>query len=178
MKLFIDSIEDKDYGHFVFAVSDKGLRLLSFGRYKGLVDILEHACTFGYTTESNKSKTQKIGRQIKDYLAGKSNSFETKLDIDYLPPFKRKALRAAYKIPYGKVITYGELAKKAGSPKASRAAGQAMATNPIPIVIPCHRVVGASGHLTGYGGGDGIEFKKALLEMEGVAMRDMKVALS
>lgn len=176
MKLYIDSIEAGDLGHIVFAVSDKGLRLVSFGRYKGLVDILEHACNNGFQTDTDKAKTQPIGDQIKNYLEGRLKSFETELDIDYLPPFRRKALRAAFKIPFGRVITYGELARNAGSPKASRAAGQAMATNPIPIVIPCHRVVGSDGHLTGYSGGDGIDFKRRLLEMEGVALNEMKVA--
>ena len=178
MKLDIDSIETAEFGHIVFAVSDKGLRLVSFGRYRGLVDILEHACDNGFKTDTDKAKTQPIGEQIKGYLEGRLRNFETDLDIDYLPSFKRNALRAAFKIPFGRVITYGELAKNAGSPKASRAAGQAMATNPIPIVIPCHRVVGSDGHLTGYSGGDGIELKRRLLEMEGVALSEMKVAVN
>ena len=168
MKLYVDSIEDKTYGHIVFAASDKGLRLVSFGKYRGQVDILEHACKHGFKTEENPDKTARLKKQLEEYFAGNRQRFETDLDLDYLPPFKRNALSTAFLVPFGKVITYGELARQAGSPKAARAAGQAMASNPIPIVIPCHRVVGSDGHLTGYSGGEGIEFKKRLLRLEGL----------
>jgi methylated-DNA-[protein]-cysteine S-methyltransferase len=177
MKLYYDSIEDPRVGHVVFGVSEKGLRIVSFGRFAGLINVLEHACSHKLEARENPQKTKTIGKQLAEYLNGKRDSFDTNFDIDYLPPFKRKALRAALKIPRGKVITYGQLAKKSGSPKASRAAGQAMATNPIPIAIPCHRVVGSDGYLTGYGAGDGIALKKQLLEMEGVSMRGMKAVL-
>jgi len=178
MKLYFDSIDDPRFGHCKFAVSDQGLRILSFGRYAGLVNILEHACKYGMKAEEDTVKTKAVHKQLAEYFKGKRTVFETELDLDYLPPFKRKALRKAFQIPFGKVLTYGDLAKKAGSPKAARAAGQAMATNPIPIIIPCHRVVGSNGDLTGYGGGDGIEYKKQLLELEGVTLRGTKVVLN
>ena len=79
----------------------------------------------------------------------------------------RRALLAARSIPYGQTRSYGWLAARAGSPAAARAAGQAMARNPIPLLIPCHRVLGAEGALTGFGGG--LRTKRALLELEGVA---------
>ncbi len=178
MKLYIDKIEDKDYGHVVFAVSDEGLRVVSFGRYKGLIDIFEHACKYGFKTGEDTHKTSGIKKQLAEYFNGKRDSFDADLDIDYLTPFKLKALKTATRIPFGSVITYGELARKAGSPKAARAAGQAMATNPIPIVIPCHRIVGSDGHLTGYSGGDGIEIKKRLLRFEGVPIKGDKIILN
>jgi methylated-DNA-[protein]-cysteine S-methyltransferase len=79
-------------------------------------------------------------------------------------PFQKKVLTALQQIPYGETVSYGELAEKIGNPLASRAVGQANARNPIPIVIPCHRVVGSNGTLTGFGGGIGV--KQALLDLE------------
>lgn len=178
MKLYIDKFENENSGQVIFAVSDIGLRFISFGRYRGLADILEHACKYGFTTEENLEKTAGIKKQLLEYLKGFRDQFETHLDIDYLSPFKRKVLKAAIKVPFGKMISYGELARKAGSPKAARAVGQTMASNPIPIVIPCHRVVGSTGHLTGYSGGDGIEQKKLLLKLEGITIKGIKVSLN
>jgi methylated-DNA-[protein]-cysteine S-methyltransferase len=95
------------------------------------------------------------------------------VDVTGLPPFHRRALLAARRIPYGQVRTYGWLAKHAGRPRAGRAAGQAMSVNPLPLVIPCHRVVGAGGALTGFGGG--LALKRALLELEGIRCRGDRV---
>ena len=95
------------------------------------------------------------------------------VDVAGLPPFHRRVLLAARRIPYGEVRTYGWLAKHAGRPRAARAAGQAMSTNPLPLVIPCHRVIGAGGALTGFGGG--LALKRALLELEGIRCRGERV---
>jgi len=95
------------------------------------------------------------------------------VDVAGLPPFHRRALLAARRISYGQVRTYGWLAKHAGRPRAARAAGQAMRTNPLPLVIPCHRVVGAGGALTGFGGG--LALKRALLQLEGIRCRGDRV---
>jgi methylated-DNA-[protein]-cysteine S-methyltransferase len=96
------------------------------------------------------------------------------VDVSGQPPFLRAALLAARGICYGQVRTYGWLAGAAGTPKAARAAGQAMSRNPIPLLIPCHRVVGAGGRLTGFGGG--LPLKRALLELEGVACDKQRVS--
>ena len=92
----------------------------------------------------------------------------TRFDLPLRPegtPFQLKVWRELEKIPYGDVISYGELARRINSPKASRAVGAANGSNPIPIVIPCHRVIGSNGKLTGYGGG--LRIKEALLQLEG-----------
>jgi O-6-methylguanine DNA methyltransferase len=104
--------------------------------------------------------------QIADYLAGKRKSFNLPIDWSVLTPFQSKALRATLEIPYGEVRTYGELAQELGKPRAARAVGRAEATNPMPVVLPCHRVIGADGKLHGYGTGNGLETKKWLLELE------------
>ena len=99
------------------------------------------------------------------YLAGERRDF----DLPLAPqgtPFQRKVWSALADIPYGQTITYGELARRVGGPKGSRAVGQANHRNPLPILLPCHRVVGANGTLTGYGGG--LELKEWLLRLEGI----------
>jgi len=112
-----------------------------------------------------------LADKLRDYFAGKKVKFRLDdLDFTGIPPFFREVYRAAFRIPHGAVSTYGALAKAAGSPGASRAVGQAMAKNPLPIVIPCHRVVRGDRHLGGFAGG--LEQKRALLQMEGVKVND------
>jgi O-6-methylguanine DNA methyltransferase len=105
-------------------------------------------------------------REITDYFAGKPVHFTCAIRLDGIGGFHRKVYQAARKIPYGTTITYGALAAKAGSAKAARAVGQAMANNPIGIVIPCHRVIAANGGLGGFGPGPALKLR--LLGLEGV----------
>ncbi len=112
-----------------------------------------------------------LADKLRDYFAGKKVKFGlNELDFTGVTPFFREVYRAAFKIPHGRVSTYGALAQAAGSPGASRAVGQAMAKNPLPIVIPCHRVLRGDGRLGGFAGG--LEQKRALLKLEGVAVND------
>lgn len=173
MKLYIDTHNDKEFGRLVIAVSEKGLRFISLGERAGLKRVIQHAEKYNLAPAKDSSKTKDIKKQLREYFYNKRKSFTAKLDIGYLRPFTKKVLREASKIPYGRIATYGQLARKAGAPDASRAVGQVMAKNPIPIVIPCHRVIGSDGNLTGFGGGLGL--KKRLLEREGVAVRKGKV---
>jgi O-6-methylguanine DNA methyltransferase len=106
---------------------------------------------------------RKAASQIKAYLSGKIKRFTVPLDLK-AEGFSRKALLKVKAIPHGKTRTYGQIAASLGNPKAARAVGAANASNPIPIIIPCHRVVGAAG-LGGYGGG--LSLKKKLLLAEG-----------
>jgi len=104
--------------------------------------------------------------QICAYLAGRRQPFTIPTDLRYATPFAAEVLRHAQQIPWGHTSSYGDLAKAVGRPGAARAVGQAMAANPMPLLIPCHRVVGTDGSLTGFGGG--LEQKRALLRLEGV----------
>jgi methylated-DNA-[protein]-cysteine S-methyltransferase len=106
-------------------------------------------------------------RELEEYFDGRRHEFDLDLDWRLTPPgFYRKVLRAASrKLPFGVTASYGEVAAWAGNPRAYRAAGTALATNPIPIVVPCHRVLRAGGELGGYGGGP--EMKEWLLRLEG-----------
>jgi methylated-DNA-[protein]-cysteine S-methyltransferase len=173
MKLYIDTYNDKKFGKLVVAVTEKGLRLFSHNERTALKRFIRHAEKYNLTPVKGSYKTRDIMKQLVEYFHNKRKSFSVKLDIGYFSLFTRRVLRAAFRVPYGKVATYGQLARKAGSPGASRAVGQVMAKNPVPIVIPCHRVIGSDGSLTGFGGGLGL--KKRLLEKEGVVVRKGKV---
>jgi methylated-DNA-[protein]-cysteine S-methyltransferase len=104
-------------------------------------------------------------REVREYLAGRRRTFSVPVDLDGLPPFQRKVLLAERRVPYGRTITYGALAAKVGRPRAARAVGQALAHNPVPLVVPCHRVIAAGGGLGGFGGG--LALKRRLLALEG-----------
>lgn len=102
-------------------------------------------------------------RQLTAYFAGELTEFDLPLAPE-TTPFQSRVLTELRKVPYGATVSYGELARRVGNPKASRAVGMANGRNPIPIVIPCHRVIGANGDLTGFGGG--LDTKRKLLALE------------
>jgi methylated-DNA-[protein]-cysteine S-methyltransferase len=106
-----------------------------------------------------------VRRQLDEYFAGKRRRFEVDVDLRSAAPFSRTVLQRLAKIPHGQVTTYGALARAAGHPRAARAVGTVMNRNPVPIVLPCHRVIGADGRLVGYGGG--LDRKRQLLTLEG-----------
>jgi methylated-DNA-[protein]-cysteine S-methyltransferase len=104
-------------------------------------------------------------RELDEYFAGRRRAFDVTLDLRLLSDFTRRVLHATAEIPYGEVATYKEVAAAAGSPHGSRAAGNALGSNPLPIVLPCHRVLHSGGGLGGYTGG--LERKRVLLAIEG-----------
>jgi methylated-DNA-[protein]-cysteine S-methyltransferase len=105
-------------------------------------------------------------RELEEYFEGRRDRFELPLDWRLSHPgFYRRVLRATARVPFGEVITYGEAAQRAGNPRAFRAAGSALGSNPIPIVVPCHRVIRAGGEIGNYGGGP--QMKRFLLKLEG-----------
>lgn len=114
--------------------------------------------------------------QVNEYFAGERKAFDLPLDWSSLKGFQSDVLRITLEIPYGEVLTYGDIAKRLGKPAASRAVGGALAQNPLPILIPCHRVVSASGHLTGFSAADGIISKSWLLKLEGHTIVAQKLA--
>jgi methylated-DNA-[protein]-cysteine S-methyltransferase len=107
----------------------------------------------------------KLARQLKAYLSGKPVRFGGRLDLSFGTPFQQKVWRAMLAIPRGQTRSYAWIAKKIGKPKAVRAVGAACGANPVPIVVPCHRVVASDGSLGGFGGG--LALKKQLLKLEG-----------
>jgi methylated-DNA-[protein]-cysteine S-methyltransferase len=143
-------------GLLLLAADDAGLREITFPKNAAPAsphpDWIEDASAFAVPI-----------RQLRAYFAGDLETF----DLPLAPqgtPFQQKVWNELCKIPYGKTISYGQLATRIGNAKASRAVGLANGSNPIPIIIPCHRVIGANGKLTGYGGG--LPIKEKLLALE------------
>lgn len=147
---------DSPIGKLLVAGDEKGLHLINFPK-NGKPSLPESDWT------ENPKPLQEVLLQLDAYFSGRLKTFSLNLCLD-VRPFQKKVLTTLRRVPYGQTISYGKLAEKIGSPKASRAVGQANAKNPIPIVIPCHRVIGSNGKLTGFGGG--ISIKQALLDLE------------
>ncbi len=121
------------------------------------------------TRSATLSETaDQLEKALARYVAGESPNWpELPFDFTCLTEFQTAVLDALYAIPSGKVCTYGELAALIGNPKAARAIGRAMATNPFPLIYPCHRVIGSTGKMTGFSAEDGIKLKEFLLKHEG-----------
>ena len=118
----------------------------------------------------NEKPLTKARQQLDEYFAGTRKKFNLPLNINGTE-FQVSVLEALRNIPYGETVSYGEIAKRIGRPKAVRAVGAANGRNPIPIVVPCHRVIGSSGDLTGFGGG--LDTKEALLRLEAENTQDL-----
>lgn len=151
----------------LLACSHKGLVCVMMGDFSGFefVEKLKSRFPNQWIVESF-DRTEPFRQQFEAYFARRSAEFEMPIDDTLITTdFRRQVLFALRDIPYGHFITYGELARRIGKPKASRAVGNALGNNPLPIVLPCHRVVAAEGNLGGFTGG--IELKIKLLELEG-----------
>lgn len=106
-----------------------------------------------------------VERELREYFGGERDSFDLPVDLSFLTEFQQEVLVEARAIRFGQVVPYSELARRIGNPKAARAVGNALGSNPVAIVVPCHRVVRNDGSLGGYGGG--VQYKQRLLEIEG-----------
>ena len=120
--------------------------------------------------DSPSSVLDKARKQLDEYFAGKRKSFQIPLSAEGTA-FQQSVWEAVNDIPFGKVLSYGEVGHETGRPTAGRAVGGAVGANPIPIIIPCHRVLASDGRITGYSGGNGIETKAWLLDHEGITHR-------
>ncbi len=147
------------------AVSDRGLAGLTLPRSTEAAawEILQKEHPAGVRVDGDRWPA--LRESLTAYLGGEASDFSgLSLDLPSGPPFWRRVWEACARIPYGETRTYAALAAEVGSPRAFRAVGGAMASNPIPIIVPCHRVVGSDGSLVGFGGG--LEQKRRLLKME------------
>jgi methylated-DNA-[protein]-cysteine S-methyltransferase len=127
----------------------------------------------GFRVEEDAHRTAEVRRQLEEYFAGERQTFELSLAPEGTP-FERTVWTELSRIPYGQTRSYVEIARAIGRPGAARAVGRANGANPIPIVVPCHRVIGANGSLTGFGGG--LDVKSRLLEIEGAILPFSKTA--
>jgi O-6-methylguanine DNA methyltransferase len=163
--IFFSFTEETPLGSIWVAASDIGLVAVQIGGDEGTFT-QRLASKYGDSVPSQNSRLAYIKAQIPAYLQGKQKTFNIDIHWDVMSEFQQRTLRAVYQIPYGETRTYGQIATEIGIPQAPRAVGRANATNPMPLVIPCHRLLGADGSLRGYGGGEGILTKAWLLELE------------
>ena len=110
-------------------------------------------------------------KQLQAYFAGKLTKFDLPVDL-HGTEFQKSVFKQIAKIGYGKTVTYADIAAKIGKPLAARAVGGAVGSNPVPIIVACHRVLGAAGRITGYSGGDGLPTKRLLLKLEGISSKE------
>lgn len=156
---------DSPIGPLRAALSRRGLVRLAFAEESEESMLEELSRRLSPRIVLAPAKLDELRRELDEYFEGRRSRFELALDWALIGPFARRVLRRTAAIPYGAHSSYGEIAAEAGSPRGARAAGNALGSNPIPIVIPCHRVLHAGGGLGGYGGG--LDRKRFLLELEG-----------
>jgi methylated-DNA-[protein]-cysteine S-methyltransferase len=166
---------DSPFGEMLVVGTERGILRVAFPHRKGtgtreweaLLD--EIADVVSPRVLEAPERLDDVRRQLDDYFEGRRREFDLPLDWRLTKGFQGKAIHQIARIPYGKTISYGELAARAGNPRAFRAAGTACGANPLPPIVPCHRVLPAGGGVGNYGGGP--EMKRALLELEGALER-------
>lgn len=156
---------DSPIGPLLLAVTDAGLVRLGFEREDDDAILVDLAARVSPRVVEAPARLDEVRRELDQYFEGRRDHFELPIDWQLSRGFRRTVLERLYEeVPYGRTVSYLDLATTVGNPKASRAVGTAMATNPIPIVVPCHRVLRTGGHLGGYGGG--LDAKIKLLALE------------
>jgi methylated-DNA-[protein]-cysteine S-methyltransferase len=165
------ALVDSPVGTLVAASTARGLACLSYEDHHGGVDgVLETlAARISPRILEAPARLDAIRRELDEYFERRRTAFDLPIDWALVTPFGRRVLRATASIPFGEVSTYGQIAAQAGNPKAARATGNALGSNPMPIVVPCHRVLHTGGRGIGnYTGG--VHRKEALLRLEGVLL--------
>ena len=147
------------------AIGPKGVTTIHYGDEPSEAELRRLVRVYGPGVVPDPKRSAALARELDQYFNGKRRAFDIGVDLSGLTPFQARILAATTKIPFGDVSTYRTVARLAGNEKASRAAGGALNSNPIPIVVPCHRVVGSNGSLVGYAGG--LDAKRRLLAIEG-----------
>jgi methylated-DNA-[protein]-cysteine S-methyltransferase len=158
---------DTPIGTLLVAATERGLCRIAYdAEPEQEVELL--ARRFGIRVLRSARPLDPARRELDEYFERRRTRFDLQIDVALLADFNRRVLHELVQVPYGEVVTYGELAARAARPRAARAVGTVMNRNPLPIVLPCHRVIGANGKLVGYGGG--LERKEALLRLEGALL--------
>jgi methylated-DNA-[protein]-cysteine S-methyltransferase len=162
LPIYIGELNHTPIGDLRLAVSDMGLVGVEWADSQPDFD--------SYLLQPNADRVAPYAGELREYLEGSRREFTFPIHWDIFRPFQKEALQRVFKIPYGETRTYGEIAAEMNRPLAYRAVGRANATNPMPIVIPCHRLIGTDGKLHGYGGGEGLKTKEWLLKLEGAVI--------
>ncbi|MEA2411367.1 MAG: methylated-DNA-[protein]-cysteine S-methyltransferase [Thermoleophilaceae bacterium] len=156
---------DSPLGPLLLATTPRGLACVSYSEFRDEEQTLERlAARLSPRVLEAPERLDDVRRQLDDYFAGRRRDFSLAIDWGLVGEFSRRVLSRTAEIPFGSVATYGEVARGIGSPGAARATGNALGANPMPIVVPCHRVVASGGKLGGYTGG--LDRKKLLLTLE------------
>lgn len=164
--VYIGKLDPTPIGPLWAAVSARGLAAIEIGaEEEAFIASLKRRGFREISTD--RGPVAPVLAQLEEYLAGERRTFDLPIDWGSLSAYQAKVLRRVCAVPYGSASTYGEIARDMGQPGAARAVGRANATNPMPLVIPCHRVLGADGALHGYGAPGGVETKAWLLRLEG-----------
>jgi methylated-DNA-[protein]-cysteine S-methyltransferase len=163
MKIYVSTL-NSPIGTLYLASSDQGVLCIGLSGKENFLKELKKQIP-GMELKENISKNKLLIKQLKEYFSGARKEFDLPL---YMmgTEFHKLVWRQLCQVPFGQTASYKEIAEKIGRPKAMRAVGQANHRNPIPIIIPCHRIIGANGHLVGFGGG--LDMKRFLLSHEGV----------
>ena len=160
-------VVDSPLGPILIAAGDRGILRISYD-----ADVEQHlewlSQVAGRAVLQSPRQVEPVRRELDEYFEGRRHAFDLAVDLRGLTPFSERVLHELARVPFGETATYAGLAERAGKPKAARAVGTIMNRNPIPIVLPCHRIIGANGSLVGYGGG--LDRKVALLTLEGVLL--------
>ena len=164
--LFIHTFATRELGRIGLAVTDQGLlRLEMFlDQEQRFWSVWEKRG--GFILHPGGEDAHQIADQIKGYLLRERKDFQVPVDWRGVSDFQRRVLEATRAIPYGETRSYGEIARRIGNPRAARAVGGAESRNPVPLIIPCHRVIGSDGSMRGYGGPEGVGLKAQLLAFE------------
>jgi methylated-DNA-[protein]-cysteine S-methyltransferase len=161
---------DSPFGMLLVAVTRRGLVRLAYPDRNPEEELERLASEVSPRVMDSPRATEAIRRELDEYFEGRRHDFTVRPDLTRVGGFTRKVLERTSRIPFGSVITYRDVAGGAGSPRAYRAAGNALGANPIPIVVPCHRVIASGGGLGGYTGG--VARKQTLLRLEGALPDD------
>lgn len=158
------TVLDSPVGPLWAAMGPRGVAAIHYGAEPSERELRRLVAVFGPGILPDRRPLDPLARELDQYFAGRRRSFDLPFDLRGMTPFQQRVLRATARVEYGELATYALMARRAGNERASRAAGGAVGANPIPIVVPCHRVVASDGSLGGYGGG--LEVKRRLLALE------------
>jgi methylated-DNA-[protein]-cysteine S-methyltransferase len=168
-RVYYDRVKSSPVGPLWVAVTDHGLAAVTYGGSEA-----EFAGWLGRRLRStpvrSAERTAAVRLELDEYLRGRRTAFSVPVDLRHVTSFQRSVLEAAQSVPRGQVATYGDIGRSIGKPGAARAVGQALGSNPVPIVVPCHRVLASDGSLGGYSGRGGLRTKRRLLALEGAAL--------
>ena len=159
---------DSPIGQLFVAATGAGVCELDFASSHDRADVIRRLQLRGFHPIPNQTAITAVAKQLNEYFRGERDRFEVPLDLSGITPFTRAVLIATNDVPFGRLSTYRQIAQSIGQPKATRAVGNALGKNPIPVIVPCHRIIRSDSTIGKYTGG--IHIKQRLLQLEGVGL--------